>query len=135
MKSTTPSQENYLRSIIMLSPGNNGVRISDMAVKLDVSKASVCVAANNLEQLDLIERDHSRLVYLTPKGKEFAYRLLDKHSIIKAFLIEILQIDAETAQKDACAMEHLVSDDTLCSMCNRTPLTVKKNTCLQWHVH
>ncbi len=38
--------------------------------------------------------------------------IYERHEVISEFLTTILHVDPETADKDACHMEHVVSDST-----------------------
>lgn len=129
MTTLTPSQEHYVKVIYMLSPYGEGVRICDIAERLEVAKSSVCVAMKALQRMDLVERDTRRQVLLTPQGKAQALLIVDKLSIIKCFLVEVLHINADAAEADACAMEHVVSNETLCSMCRQINHAAKKCVC------
>ena len=58
---------------------------------------------------------HSRydLVDLTPEGFRVAENVYRRHRILRHFLTDILGLDGETAEADACRMEHGVSPATL----------------------
>ena len=112
----TPSKEHYIKTIYLLSDNNQGVQITEIADNLEVTKASACIAMKVLQEDDFIYRDEKRQVFLTLKGEKRAIGLMKKYEIIKCFLIEVLQIDSKIATKDACAMEHVVSPETLSTM-------------------
>ena len=54
-----------------------------------------------------------RHVTLTEKGAGIARKLDKKHETIKRFFIDILGVNEETADVDACEIEHVMSDETL----------------------
>lgn len=116
MSQLTKSQENYIKIIYELSLHEGAAHISDIAVKLEVSKASASVAAKSLEKQGFVWRDAGRRVYLTHEGKKQAVCVLDKFSFIKDFLINELQVDPDTAYLDAHALEHVVSEETVCAL-------------------
>lgn len=109
----TKAQENYLRAILCLAEGGAGVRLTDLAVRMQVTKASTCGAVTKLEQAGYLRRDESRLIYLTPKGEAEAYRIADTFTVIRFFLTQTLKIDADTALRDAGRLEHDVSAETV----------------------
>lgn len=111
------SMQNYIKAIYELSSGGAGVRSCDIAEKVGVTKASVCNAIKNLERQNFVYRDIHRLVYLTKSGAIQAEILLDKSAIIQRFLCEVLGIDKKVANADACAIETIISQDTLCALC------------------
>ncbi len=111
----TESNEDYLKVIYELDCGN-GVRIVDIADKLNVAKSSTCVAVNLLQVKELVERDGDRRVILTTKGKLEAELIVNKFSIIKKFLKKIFKIDEKSADTEACDLEHVVSVETTQAM-------------------
>ena len=116
MMALTISNEHYIKAIHETDPDGKGARISDIAAKLNVSKASACIAVKSLQQKKLVERDASRKVLLTSEGKRHASFIREKYAVIRRFLIEALKIDERLADIDACALEHVVSIDTFYSM-------------------
>lgn len=92
------------------------VRVTDIAIRLGVSKPSVLTALKNLEEQGLLEHARYRTVNLTKKGAVMAAEIRDRHSFLTAFLEEVVQVSPETAEKDACKMEHLLSEETLKKM-------------------
>lgn len=102
-----------MEAILELSEENEKVRITDLAAKLRVAKASATQAVSSLANLRLVKQERYGPVELTPRGKELASRVLKKHRTIRRFLIEVLDIPPEVAEKDACSMEHGVSQQTM----------------------
>ena len=89
------------------------VRVTDIATRLGVSKPSVLTALKTLESQGLLERKPYRAVSLTENGKLMAADIRERHSMLTAFLCDVLGVSAETAEKDACKMEHCLSEETL----------------------
>lgn len=112
--------QHYVKAIYELSSGCGGVRISDIATKLEVTKASSSVAIKALQEKKMVYRDANRLVFLTEDGEYQAILALDKFAIIRGFLTEVLDVEPAIADSDACAMEHVISTETLCTFCRRT---------------
>lgn len=108
----SPASEDYLETVLELCGENDTTRSVDIAEHLHVSKASVSKAMGILREAGLIEQAHYGQIHLTPAGRERAAEILERHNMIKRFLIEILGIDEETAEQDACRMEHVISADT-----------------------
>jgi DtxR family Mn-dependent transcriptional regulator len=107
----TQSLEDYLEMVSFLSDDGE-VRVTDIASRLGVSKPSVLTALKVLEEQGLLEHERYRTVYLTQKGKVEAQRIRDKHSLLTGFLKTIVGVSPETAETDACKMEHLLSEET-----------------------
>jgi DtxR family transcriptional regulator, Mn-dependent transcriptional regulator len=108
----TPSSEDYLETILEISETADAVRSVDIASHLHVSKASVNKAMGILRDAGLIDQAYYGLIRLTAAGRQRAGEVLSRHIMLKRFLIEILDIDNETAEIDACRMEHVISDKT-----------------------
>ena len=106
------SGENYLETILILSERKNVVRSIDIAKELGFSKPSVSRAVSILRNEGYITTDFNMHITLTEKGYEYASSVYDKHKTISKFLKEVLEIDDATAAKDACRMEHILSDIT-----------------------
>jgi DtxR family Mn-dependent transcriptional regulator len=111
----TQSLEDYLEMISFLSDEGE-VRVTDIASRLGVSKPSVLTALKVLESRDLLEHERYRSVTLTERGKEAAAEIRGRHSFLTLFLRDVLGVSPETAEQDACKMEHVLSDETLKKM-------------------
>lgn len=118
MKKLTFTMENYLEAIYELSGGNSGsgVRVSDISERLGVTKASVNSAMSTLAEKGLVVNERYREVFLTPAGLELAKSTSKKHETIQKFFTDVLHIDAKTADKDACSIEHVISGDSVRAM-------------------
>ena len=116
MNHLTPSKEHYIKAIYVLSAREGSARVSDIADALSVSKASVCATMDALQAIRLIERDSEHRVLLTKEGMRKAVLLTNRFTLIRRFLIKVLHVRPKTAKEEACALEHVVSDETLLSM-------------------
>ncbi|AOT71886.1 metal-dependent transcriptional regulator [Geosporobacter ferrireducens] len=116
MKKLTFAMENYLEAIYELSKDGAGVRLSDIAERLGVTKASTNRAMATLSEKGLIINEKYKEIFLTPAGLSLAEFTSKKHQVIHDFFIEILNIDPATADKDACAIEHVISSDSIYAM-------------------
>ena len=104
------SGEDYLEAILRLSAEKKDVPAVDVARELGVSKPAVTKAMRILTQKGYIEiaANHIRL---TESGQAYASSVYEKHKLITRFWVK-LGVDAETAEADACRMEHLISPQT-----------------------
>ena len=103
------SAENYLETILMLSQGGEPVRSIDIVNELAYTKPSVSVAMKNLGASGYIAVDADGHITLTDSGLEIAESMYERHMLISDWLI-FLGVDRETAVKDACRMEHAMSE-------------------------
>ena len=111
------SAENYLETILMLSQRGTDVRSIDIANELDFSKPSVSIAMKNLRENGYIEMDKDGLITLTDAGMQIASKMLQRHRTLTRFLVS-LGVEPETAEEDACKMEHDISDQTFRAICD-----------------
>ncbi|HBW35562.1 metal-dependent transcriptional regulator [Desulfosporosinus sp. BICA1-9] len=116
MEKLTFTMENYLEAIYELSTDGNGARISDIAERLGVTKASANSAMSTLSEKGLIINEKYKEIFLTPSGREFAEFTSKKHHVIQHFLTKVLKIDIVIADRDACAIEHVISNDSIHAM-------------------
>lgn len=116
MDNLTFIMQNYLEAIYELSKDTNFARLSDIAERLGVSKASASYAMQTLMAKGLVITERYKEIYLTDEGKQLAEVISRKHHTIKRFFIDILSVDAETADTDACAIEHVISATSINAM-------------------
>ena len=105
------SAEDYLEMILRLNEEKGYARSVDIATGLSVSKPSVSVAMKHLREDGYITMDRDNYISLTDAGLEIARRVYDRHLALTEILIRI-GVDPETAQKDACKVEHDISPQT-----------------------
>ena len=89
-------------------PPKPHVRSIDIVNELSFSKPSVSVAMKNLRENGYIQMDDSGYITLTPSGLAIAEKIYERHTFLTAWLIN-LGVNEETAQEDACRMEHVIS--------------------------
>lgn len=106
------SGENYLETILRLRNRQGNVRSIDLAVELNYSKPSISRAVGLLKKAGYLTVDESGYIELTAAGLEKANSVYEKHKIIKSFLVKVLGVNEETAENDACRIEHIVSDES-----------------------
>jgi len=109
----TGSQEDYLEAIYALTLESGAARVRDIAKRLAVSKSAVTAALKALARRDLVNYDPYELVTLNDRGLAAASRVDFRHRTLKRFLMEVLGIQDERADANACRMEHAVDDAVL----------------------
>ena len=105
------TQENYLKTIARLTGKKGKVRNIDLANALSVTKPTVTNALHQLEEDGCIISDKENGIRLTDKGRNIAVKTLERHRTFKTILTR-LGVDEDTADRDACALEHCVSDES-----------------------
>ncbi len=107
------SGENYLETILLLEMRNGVVHAVDIANELGYSKPSVTRAMGVLKKAGLVDQVAYGTIRLTDEGRKRANEIYGRHVLIKEFLMSVLSLDAETAETDACRIEHIVSERTV----------------------
>ena len=105
------SEENYLETILVLSQKGSHVRSIDIVNELEYSKPSVSIAMKNLREKGYIVMDCGGYITLTDEGKKIADSIYERHVAISEWLIS-LGVDKKTAVRDACKMEHSLSEES-----------------------
>lgn len=112
------SAENYLETILVLQKRNGMVRAIDIANELSFSKPSISNAMKRLREHGHIRVDEDGSIHLTESGRSIAAQIYERHLTLSRYFIE-LGVCEETAQKDACRIEHVISEETFCKLKER----------------
>ena len=112
----TPSKEDYLETLLELSGGDGAtpVKSIDVAAELGYSRASISRAMGLLREDGFVSQEHYGQITLTEKGLSQAQAVRRRHDLLQYYLLHILEVDTATAAADACKLEHVVSETTLC---------------------
>ena len=105
------SGEDYLEAVLVLQKEKGMVRSVDVARHLEATKPSVCHAVATLRDGGFLTMDSDYFLHLTDAGREVAEQIYEKHRFFTNRLTEA-GVDPETAERDACRMEHAISDES-----------------------
>lgn len=105
------SGEMYLETIHVLSQKSASVRSIDVAEEMGFSRPSVSRAMGILKKDGFIVIDGQGFIKLTEKGEKQAMRIYERH-VLLTDLFERIGVSKETAEEDACRIEHYLSDET-----------------------
>jgi len=108
----TSSLQDYLEVILNLHQEKKTARVTDIADRLNIAKPSVIQALALLKEKGLIKQDPYGPVELTEKGRRYALRVRHRHKILYGFLTQVLGVSPTEAERDACLMEHDLSNET-----------------------
>lgn len=106
------SGEDYLETIYLLTQKQPFVRSVDIANELGYTKPSVSRAMRILREEGLVTVADDGQVTLTKAGKMRAAAIYDRHTLIMDFFAQFLGVNPVTAEKDACKIEHVISEET-----------------------
>lgn len=111
IKEMHESGEMYLETILILSGEKPAVRSIDVGEYMGFSKPSVSRAVGKLKADGYISVDKSGYITLTESGRATAERIYDRHNTLEKIFMT-MGVDQETAEDDACKLEHYLSDTT-----------------------
>lgn len=112
MTTITQSLEDYLEAICVLIDAGKAAQVRDVATTLSVKMPSVVKAVRELKRLGLVVQEPYAKIELTASGRRRARCVLKRHALLRSFL-QKLGVRPETADRDACLMEHILSKETL----------------------
>ena len=116
------ARDDYLETILQITLEKGYCRSIDIANELQVSKPSVSVAVGKLEESGLLVMGEDKLLRLTEEGRALAEVTLEKHVYLKSFLMQA-GVEEEVAEREACAMEHGISNESFQLLRERYPLS------------
>ncbi|MCQ2086910.1 MAG: metal-dependent transcriptional regulator [Bacilli bacterium] len=106
------STEDYLENILMAQKELGPIRAIELAKYIGFTKASVSVALKKLKEQESITVDQDTgIINLTEKGRALAEKTFERHTILTKSLI-CLGVNPVIAERDACKVEHLLSEES-----------------------
>jgi Mn-dependent DtxR family transcriptional regulator len=105
------SGEMYLETIYTLLSRNERVRSIDICKEMGYSKPSVSRAVGLLKKAGHITVDGDGYITLNDSGLKIARVIFERHTVLTEMLIS-LGVDSTVAARDACKIEHSISDET-----------------------
>jgi len=109
----SPSLEDYLEAVLILVRRGSVARVRDIAAHLGVGKSSVTGAVKTLAKRGLVNYEPYQFITLTDRGRELAEDVSARHVLLREFLSDVLGLDEEVAEANACRMEHAVDAELL----------------------
>jgi DtxR family Mn-dependent transcriptional regulator len=103
------TEENYIKSIYVLSQATGEVYVSQLAKKLNVKLPSVNSMVKRLAAKKLVAYAPYRGIKLTEKGKKGALLIIRKHRLAELFLVKVMGLGWEEVHDIAEQLEHVNS--------------------------
>ena len=106
--------EDYLEAILTITEsGGRAATLDEIAAALDTGKETAGTTVASLVEEGYLERADGDAVRLTGKGSSLAAMVARKHRVLQCFLTEMLGVDEDAASREACTLEHGISDETI----------------------
>jgi len=105
------SLEEYLKTMYILKKQNGRVRITDVAEKMNCTKASVNKAVHNLKAKGLLTYETYGTIELTESGEDLAKKILEAYDIVFLFLKDVLNLKEEQAKTGQAKKEAVKKEE------------------------
>lgn len=103
------SLEDYLEAIYTNIQTDQQVKAITLSRQLCFSRASVTEALKKLAAKNQINYDRYGDITLTDEGFKTAQEILAKHNLLMTFFKNVLKLDEQEAEANACRVEHVIS--------------------------
>ncbi len=108
----THREEDYLEAILHIVRKKGYARVGDIAKHLNCSAATVTEMFRRLSKNGKVNYEKYGGATLTEKGKKIGVEVDRRHGILKEFFM-MLGVSEETADLDACEVEHSIHPETM----------------------
>ena len=108
--STSQSVEDFLKAIFRLQRQSDRVATNALAEALNITAPAVTDMAQRLVEEGTVDYLKYRGVRLTDEGERVALKMLRRHRLIEAYLVEDLGYQLHEVHDEAEALEHTVSE-------------------------
>jgi len=108
----THSGAHYLLAVAAFTKSGRAPRAADVARHLGVSRAATSTQLRSLQEHGMVELDDEQRLHLTRAGADLVARVAGKREVLRVFFRDILGLQPEIAELDACKVEHLLSEET-----------------------
>ncbi|HMO51381.1 MAG TPA: metal-dependent transcriptional regulator [Kiritimatiellia bacterium] len=114
----THSAAHYLMTIHELLEAQGYARVTDIAKQLNITRGSCSISLKPLKKRGLVVEDHNKFLLLSEEGQRLA-RVVEKNDeLLEVFFKEVLGVNDDQAEVDACKIEHLLSIETSIKLCS-----------------
>ena len=105
--------EEYIKTMHVLKVQKGEIRVTDIAEKMNCSKASVTKSLNLLKEKGLVEYEAYGKITLSKEAEEIAQKKLEAYDIVYLFFNEMLEMSEEESKEEAEKVKSVISDETL----------------------
>jgi DtxR family Mn-dependent transcriptional regulator len=108
---TTHSVAHHLMAIYDLLNEHGYARVTDVAKKLNITRGSASLTLKAIKEKGLVLEDENRFLLLSDRARQIVTRIKERNKIFYTFFTDVLGVEEEQAEIDACKIEHLISDE------------------------
>ncbi len=114
----THSAAHYLMTIHELLQTQGYARVTDIAKRLNITRGSCSISLKPLKKRGLVVEDSNKFLLLSDEGRRLAEIVERNDELLEIFLRDVLGVNPEQAEIDACKIEHLLSIESSVKLCN-----------------
>ncbi len=107
------ASEEYLKNMYILKKQNGNIRVTDIANKMNCSKASVNKAIYNLKDEGMLNYESYGTIELTLEGENLAKKILETYDIVYLFFKDVLNLEEKEASEEAERIKLAINDNTI----------------------
>ena len=107
--------ENYLETIYILSKEKSEIHAIDICAYLSYSRPTVSIVLRQMREQGLVIVNEDNHIYLTDEGRRIAEHMYERHEMLTRLFMSY-GVSKETAMRDACKIEHDLSDETFVAL-------------------
>lgn len=130
----TVSEEGYIETVYELIKEHGYAAVTDIAAALNVKPPSATRMIQKLDAANFVKYTPYRTVTLTSKGEKLARTLEKRHNTLKKFL-EMIGVDKNIAEQDACRIEHIAHKMTMEKLTEFVEFVQKAPRSPRWFQH
>jgi Mn-dependent DtxR family transcriptional regulator len=124
----THTTAHYLMTISDLKKEGGYARVTDIAKKLNISVGSCHTTLQTLKKKKFLSEDPNKFLSLTKLGERLVTQIQQNDNLLVKLFRDVIGIEPNQAEIDACKIEHLLSHETSAKLSNFINFVEKKNT-------
>lgn len=105
----THSAAHYLMTIHELLESNGYARVTDIAKRMNITRGSCSISLKPLKKRGWVVEDANRFLLLSDEGRRLAMVVEQNDELLETFFRDVLGVEPEQSEIDACKIEHLLS--------------------------
>ena len=113
----THSAAHYLMTIHELLESQGYARVTDIAKRLNITRGSCSISLKPLKKRGLVVEDQNKFLSLSDEGRRMALIVEKNDELLETFFRDVLGVDGDQSEIDACKIEHLLSLESSVKLC------------------
>jgi len=111
VETLTSTVEEYLEKLFWMNEAGIDATQANLARAVGVSQPTALEMVRRLSDDGLIVRDERKRLAFTEEGEQLAARIVTRHRLIEAFLVQVFGIPWDEVHEEAHSFEHGISEN------------------------